>query len=126
MLQKKLLDFISEEQRPAAAQWLNHIVDGTAPETVEWDFVTANGSRIRLEISTRLIEHVGQGVEVEGIAREVTERRRLEKEILEISTREQRRIGHDLHDGVCQQLSGIAFISDVLAGKLDAEHRSEA
>jgi len=50
----------------------------------------------------------------------------LEKEILEISTREQRRIGHDLHDGVCQQLSGIAFISDILADKLDEEHRTEA
>jgi len=126
MLQKKLLDFISEEQRPAARQWLNHIGQGTAPETVEWDFETADGSRVRLEISTRLIEHVGQGVEVEGIAREVTERRRLEKEILEISTREQRRIGHDLHDGVCQQLSGIALIADTLADKLEEQHNSDA
>jgi signal transduction histidine kinase len=88
--------------------------------------MTAYGSRVRLEISTRLIEHVGQGVEVEGIAREVTERRRLEKEILEISTREQRRIGHDLHDGVCQQLSGIALIADTLAGKLDEQHSGDA
>jgi PAS domain S-box-containing protein len=126
MQQKKLLDFIGEEQRPAASQWLSHIVNGTAPETVEWDFETVNGSRVRLEISTRLIEHVGQGVEVEGIAREVTERRRLEKEILEISTREQRRIGHDLHDGVCQQLSGIALIADTLADKLEGQHSVDA
>lgn len=59
------------------------------------------------------------------IARDVTERRRLEKEILEISTREQRRIGHDLHDGVCQQLAGIAFLSDILADKLDEQHLPE-
>ena len=126
IIQKHLLDFIAEEQRPAAGQWLKHILDGTAPEEVEWDFLTGGGARVRLEISTRVVEHDGERVEVEGIAREVTERRRLEKEILEISTREQRRIGHDLHDGVCQQLSGIAFISDILADKLDEEHRAEA
>jgi PAS domain S-box-containing protein len=123
---KRLLDFIAEEQRPAASQWLEHVLDGTAPETVERDFVTGAGARVRLEISTRLVEHEGRRFEVEGIAREVTERRRLEKEILEISTREQRRIGHDLHDGVCQQLSGIAFISDILADKLDEASRPEA
>src|SRR5208283_3242661 len=115
VINNHLLDFIAEEQRPAARRWLDNIVDGTAPATVEWDFLTAAGSRVRLETSTKLINHNGQEVEVEGIARDVTERHRLEKEILEVSTREQRRIGHDLHDGVCQQLAGIAVLADILA-----------
>ncbi|HPC62835.1 MAG TPA: histidine kinase, partial [Verrucomicrobiota bacterium] len=76
--------------------------------------------------SPRLILHEGGEAEVEGIARDVTERRRLEREILEISTREQRRIGHDLHDGVCQQLAGIAVLADVLADKLEGDGRPEA
>lgn len=126
IIDKLLPDFIAEEQRPAAQSWLQDIVDGTAPATVEWDFLTAGGDRVRLEASTRLIDHEGGDVEVEGIARDVTERRRLEKEILEISTREQRRIGHDLHDGVCQQLAGIAVLSDILADKLDEDARPEA
>jgi PAS domain S-box-containing protein len=121
-----LLDLIVEEQRAAAGQWLGHVRDGTAPATVEWDFLTAAGQPLRFEISTRLIEHQGQRVEVEGIARDVTERRRLEKEILEISTREQRRIGHDLHDGVCQRLAGIAFLVDTLADKLEERQQPEA
>ncbi len=121
-----LPDFVAPEQRSAAAQWLEHIRDGTAPATLEWDFVTATGERVRLEICTRLIEREGRQVEVEGIARDVTERRRLEKEILEISTREQHRIGHDLHDGVCQQLAGIGFLSDILADKLEEQKRPEA
>jgi PAS domain S-box-containing protein len=124
--QCSLLDFIAEEQRLPASQWLDHIVDGTAPATVEWDFVTATGGQVRLEISTRIIEREGRRVEVEGIARDVTEQRRLQKEILEISTREQRRIGHDLHDGVCQQLAGIGFLSDILATKLHQQNRPEA
>jgi signal transduction histidine kinase len=93
---------------------------------VEWDFLTGAAQRVRLEISTRLIQHDGREVEVEGIARDVTERRRLEKEILEISSREQQRIGHDLHDGVCQQLAGIAVLADVLADRLDEQARPEA
>ncbi|MEI8079540.1 MAG: PAS domain S-box protein, partial [bacterium] len=122
---RSLLDFIAEEQRSPANQWLGDIIDGTAPATVEWDFVTASGEHLRLEISTRLIEREGREVEVEGIARDVTERCRLEKEILEVSTREQRRIGHDLHDGVCQQLAGIACLADILGDKLDEQGRPE-
>jgi PAS domain S-box-containing protein len=45
---------------------------------------------------------------------EIAERRRLESEILRISEMEQRRIGQDLHDGLCQQLAGIAYLADSL------------
>ncbi len=40
---------------------------------------------------------------------DVTEQRRMEKEILEIAGREQRRIGRDLHDGLGQLLAGTRF-----------------
>ena len=53
-----------------------------------------------------------------GFIRDITERKRLEKENLEISEREQRRIGQDLHDGLCQHLAGIEMLSQVLAKKL--------
>jgi PAS domain S-box-containing protein len=48
----------------------------------------------------------------------IRERKRLEKEILEISGMEQRRIGQDLHDGLSQHLTGIAFLGKVLEQKL--------
>ena len=53
---------------------------------------------------------------------DITERRRLQKTILDISAQEQRRIGQDLHDGLGQHLTGIAFMSKVLEQKL-AEQR---
>jgi len=55
-----------------------------------------------------------------GIVRDVTERKELEKEILEISEREQRRLGQDLHDDLCQQLAGIEFLSKALQQQLKA------
>jgi PAS domain S-box-containing protein len=57
---------------------------------------------------------------------DVTERQRLEKAILEVSAREQRRIGEDLHDGLGQHLTGIAFMSKVLESKLHEKSLPES
>lgn len=56
-----------------------------------------------------------------GIVRDTTRRKRLEREILEISGREQRRIGQDLHDSLCQHLAGIGFMGKVLERKTAVE-----
>jgi PAS domain S-box-containing protein len=113
-----IIDLMAEDYRTPARQWLDQAIQGGDVPTAEWDFINAAGQRVKLEISLRLIVHDGRVVEVEGIARDITERRRLEREILEISTREQRRIGHDLHDGVCQQLAATAYLADILADRL--------
>ena len=42
--------------------------------------------------------------------RDVTSRKELEQEILEISNREQRRLGSDLHDGLGQELTGLSLL----------------
>ncbi len=55
-----------------------------------------------------------------GVAVNVTERFNLQRQILEISDREQSRIGQDLHDGLCQHLVGIAFAANTLEKKLAA------
>ena len=42
----------------------------------------------------------------------------METALLEVGGREQRRIGQDLHDGLGQHLTGIAFMSKVLEQQL--------
>jgi len=61
-----------------------------------------------------------------GFIRDITGRKRLEKEILDISEREQRRIGQDLHDGLCQHLAGIELMSQVLEQKLARRSKAAA
>jgi PAS domain S-box-containing protein len=51
---------------------------------------------------------------------------RLERQILEISDREQARIGQDIHDGLCQQLIGLAFNTNSLATSLAEQRLPEA
>ncbi|MCL5271169.1 MAG: PAS domain-containing protein [bacterium] len=57
--------------------------------------------------------------------RDITERRRLERDVLDISDREQRRIGQDLHDSFNQHLTAISFSSQMLRQKLAARGLSE-
>lgn len=61
-----------------------------------------------------------------GFVRDISERKRLEQEILEISEQERRRIGQDLHDGLCQHLAGIELMSQVLDQKLQRRSKADA
>lgn len=61
-----------------------------------------------------------------ALTHEMAERERLEKELLEVSEREQRRIGRDLHDNLCQHLTGTALAGQVLAEKLATKSLTEA
>jgi PAS domain S-box-containing protein len=58
---------------------------------------------------------------VDALESEIARRQRLEREILGISEREQCRIGQDLHDGLGQELAGIAMIVEILANRLEKE-----
>ena len=68
----------------------------------------------------------GEAFRFAGFAEDVTARKILEKEILEISSREQRRIGLDLHDGLGQHLAGILCLSRGLAKTLAGKDLPEA
>ena len=60
------------------------------------------------------------------LEREVAERARLEREVIESCAREQRRIAYDLHDGVGQQLVGIALCAKLLEEQLRTDQSAEA
>jgi len=60
-----------------------------------------------------------------ALTREIQERVRLQKELLETSDREQRRLGRDLHDGLCQHLTGTALAGHLLAQKLAGRAEAE-
>ncbi|MHC4912588.1 MAG: PAS domain-containing sensor histidine kinase, partial [Planctomycetota bacterium] len=60
------------------------------------------------------------------LLQEIEGRKLLEREILDIGEREQRRIGQELHDSIGQQFTGIAFMTKVLSRKLADKSPEEA
>lgn len=58
-----------------------------------------------------------------GIIRDISERRQLEQQVLQAAAEEQRRIGHDLHDSLGQELTGLAHLAESLADQLGGQSR---
>ncbi len=63
-----------------------------------------DGSVFPMELSVSEVK-IESGRLFTGFVRDISERKRLEKEVLEISDRERRSIGQGLHDGLCQHLA---------------------
>lgn len=61
-----------------------------------------------------------------SILQDITKRRQLEREVLEIGDRERQRIGRDLHDSLGGGLSGLAMLSKALAQTLKPGSPKEA
>jgi PAS domain S-box-containing protein len=79
---------------------------------------TKAGRAVIVSSRLQLVPASGGATVILETDRDITERRRLEQEVLEILGAEQRRIGHDLHDGLCQHLAGIEFRAAVVAAQL--------
>jgi PAS domain S-box-containing protein len=95
---------------------------GSGPSQVEFSYVTGSGE-IR-ECYGNFARIPGTDLRVGSII-DVTDYRRLTRQILQISSDEQQRIGRDLHDGLGQHLTGIAFLSKVLEKKLREKNLAE-
>jgi two-component system, LuxR family, sensor kinase FixL len=72
-------------------------------------------SRLRARIKERTSDLRSTN---EGLRREIQRRKGLEGVILEISDREQQRLGQELHDGLCQHLTAVAFMARAVALRL--------
>ncbi len=82
-------------------------------------FQTGHG--IDVQVSSFAIKDPATN-EIVGFAtvqRDITDRKRMEKEILEISDRERNRLGQDVHDSICQMLVSAGFTANMLMRKLE-------
>ena len=103
-------------------------VEALGSWTGESALLTRDGREITVSESISLLpSRTEEGAECFAfIIRDITDQKRLEKEVLDIAEREQSRFGHDLHDGLGQHLTGVQFMAQVLQQKLEARHAPEA
>jgi two-component system sensor kinase FixL len=106
---------------------LNHARLDKRIDHFETTRIRKDGERIEISLSISPIkDDNGNVIGVSAIARDMTERMRLQREVLEIAALEQRRIGQDLHDGTGQELTGLAMMAERLAGELATKKLPES
>lgn len=115
-LGREFLALVPEECMPEMRAFLAEVQQGKAVKDYETVFVGRNERRVEVSLTISPIipheHHTAGGGAV--IVRDITERRRLEKEVLEIADFEKHRIGQDLHDDLCQHLIGISMLGNLL------------
>jgi PAS domain S-box-containing protein len=80
-----------------------------------------DGSIFPIDLSVTQVDHSGFFT---GIIRDISERKRMQRHLLEISSEEQRRIGRELHDGTGQELTGLSLTAGALLEMIDASAKA--
>ncbi len=117
LLARPFLDFVHPDDREATVAEVAKLAKGVATIAFENRYRGKDGVDRWLQWNARLWP---ERQLIYATARDVTSQKRLEKEILETSDREKERLGRELHDGLCQNLAGIAALSATLTRKLVA------
>ena len=91
-----------------------------ALEPLEMRHLTRDGRVIDVEVWRRSIDFTGQPAEL-VFAIDVTGRRAFGRALLDAITGEQRRIGQEMHDGLGQELTGLALSARALANRAARE-----
>jgi len=93
--------------------------DPQRQRTLELEHVMRDGGRRWCELTMRFQrDEAGQIVGVFGSTRDISERKTFERELSEITTRQQQGMGRELHDGLGQQLLGLRLMAGSLQNSL--------
>jgi len=89
LLNRPVARLVSPEYLPLTQEMRDRKLAGELVTTYEVEVITKDGARLTLEVSTRLMYQGGQPVGLQGIARDVTERKQIEWEREQLLAREQ-------------------------------------
>lgn len=118
---------VPREREHEVTDILRRIRAGEIIDHFETIRVRKDGQHIHVSLVVSPIrDALGQIIGASAIARDITERKQLEAEVLQISEREQQRIARDLHDGLGQSLSGTVHLANVLQMELAEQALPEA
>lgn len=84
--------------------------------------LAGRNGRIRRLVSERTRELEQANCDLEH---EIRKRHELQRQIIDISTQEKKRVGQDLHDSLGQQLTGIGLLTSALAKRLDQSQQED-
>lgn len=87
-LSMNLGDVLAPDYLALARQMMSQKTDHKGSTVYELEIIAKGGRRVRLEVSTRLIYHDGRAIGVQGVGRDLTERKRSEEALAHQAQRE--------------------------------------
>lgn len=93
---------------------------------VSTELLTRDGQRRHVLVDANALWENGRFVHARWFIRDISRRKQLERELLELSESERRGFAQELHDGLGQQLGGVAYLCNVLREKLAERGAPEA
>ncbi|NBB75156.1 MAG: PAS domain S-box protein [Bacteroidetes bacterium] len=113
---------IPPEDHEGVLDYFDRHVQGLETSFHENHWITKDGETRLLRWSvTTLRDDDGQVQHVIAAGTDITERRRLERQVLSAADEERRRLGQNLHDLLASQLAGIAMMTQSLAVRAEAD-----
>ena len=87
-MRMNIADVLAPDYLAVARQMMGHKTAHEGSTVYELEIITKAGRRVRVEVSTRLIYRDGQAVGVQGVGRDLTERKRSEEALAQQAQRE--------------------------------------
>jgi PAS domain S-box-containing protein len=118
---------IDPEQAPHIRALFAEVLNGRPHVGTAIRIFTRQGGIKNIEIQSTAIRDEQDNVQhIITTGTDITERTRLEAEVIRVAEQEQMRIGHDLHDGVGQVLTGALSLCEALEVQLKGQDRADA
>jgi PAS domain S-box-containing protein len=122
-----LRQLVHPEDRERHEEVLGQAIREALPFNFEYRVMRPDGAIRHVQsVGEPIVDPAGRVVKLVGTLLDITERKRLEQEILRISELEQRRIGQDLHDGLCQHLAATELMCQILEQNLAKRSKAAA
>lgn len=112
---REIAELLPGHARGVVVAKLRHVLNTGDSTTYEFESREHGVEPEYFENRAVLVHDDGIGTGISISVTNITERKRLEQEILDVSSRERHSIGRDLHDGLGQELTGIALMLRSLA-----------
>ena len=124
---RKINHFVPEENWDETSMMINTILSGETVPATETKRYTKDGTVLHVSVSGAVYRDSNQ--ELAGsiiILRDITENKRLTRQLIDIGDQVRQTIGQDLHDDLCPHLIGIAGLTAVLESNLKKESKENS